>query len=243
MIAEEIYVEVRIMNKFIIATCVAAGAWLVQAKEADTRLTNATDVVTEMMGMPDKGVPQDLLEKAQCIVLVPGLKKAALGIGGQYGRGYATCRKAAAGWGAPAAVRIEGGSFGFQLGGQSTDVIMLVMNQSGMNRLLSDKFTIGADASAAAGPVGRNARADTDAAMKAEILSYSRSRGVFAGISLQGATLRPDKDENEKLYGKAITNKEIIEGHAATPAAATGLISALNHASMHGGEQADRPKK
>src|SRR5258706_9797456 len=180
------------MYKFTLLACITAGIMLAQQETPDNRLKNATDVVTEMMGMPDRGVPQDLLDKAQCIVVVPGLKKAAFVIGGQYGRGYATCRKASGGWGAPAAVKMEGGSFGLQLGGQSTDIIMLVMNQRGMDKLLSDKFTIGADAAAAAGPVGRNAQANTDAAMHAEILSYSRSRGAFAGISLQGATLRPD---------------------------------------------------
>src|SRR5712691_9014970 len=153
------------MYRLAVFTCAAAGAVFAQeATTPDSRLQHATEVISEMTGTPDKGVPQETLNKAQCVVVVPGLKKAAIGIGGQYGRGFETCRKGS-GWGAPAAVKIEGGSFGLQLGGQSTDVIMLVMNQDGMNKLLSDKFTIGVDAAAAAGPVGRNARADTDAAM------------------------------------------------------------------------------
>jgi SH3 domain-containing YSC84-like protein 1 len=232
------------MHKIALFILLPAGALLAQeAANPDSRLVNATEVITEMMGMPDKGIPQDTLDKAQCVVVVPGLKKAAIGIGGQYGRGFVTCRKASGGWGAPAAVKMEGGSVGLQLGAQSTDVIMLVMNRRGMDKLLSDKFTVGVDAAAAAGPVGRNARADTDAAMHAEILSWSRSRGAFAGISLQGATLRPDKDENQKLYGKAISNKEIIKENVDAPPAASGLIAALNKASMNGGEQADRPTK
>jgi len=216
---------------------------LAQEEGADKRLQNASAVVNEMMGMPDKGVPTDLVNKAQCIVVVPGLKKAALGIGGQFGRGYATCRKADNRFGAPAAVKIEGGSVGLQLGGQSTDVIMLVMSKRGMDKLESDKFTIGADAAAAAGPVGRDARADTDATLHAEILSYSRSRGAFAGLSLQGATMRPDKEENQKLYGRAMSNKEILDGGVATPTIARELTAALNHASAEGAEHADRPAK
>jgi lipid-binding SYLF domain-containing protein len=213
-----------------------------QEMNADHRLKNSAAVVNEMMGMPDKGVPHDLLDKAQCIVIIPGLKKAAFTVGGSYGRGFASCRKAEHGWGSPAAMRIEGGSFGLQLGIQSTDVILLVMNQRGMDKLVSDKFTIGADASAAAGPVGRDAKADTDILMKAEMLSYSRSHGLYAGISLEGATLRPDASESEKLYGHPITNKEILVDGVTTPPGARVLTHALNRSSRHGGEaQADRP--
>jgi len=229
------------MFKIAMIACVAAGAMLADDESADKRLQNASAVVQEMMGMPDKGIPKDLLEKAQCIVVVPGLKKAAFIVGGQFGRGFASCRKAAGGhFGAPAAIKMEGGSFGLQLGGQSTDVIMLVMGQRGMDKLASDKFTIGADAAAAAGPLGRDARADTDAKLHAEILSYSRSRGSFAGLSLQGATLRPDQDENKKLYGKEMNNKEILNGAMSVPPAARVLTSALNRASV---ESADRPGK
>jgi lipid-binding SYLF domain-containing protein len=232
------------MYKLAIIACVATGAVLAQEVNADKRMQNSAAVVTEMMGMPDKGIPHDLLDKAQCIVVIPGLKKAAFLVGGAYGRGFASCRKAHAGWGSPAAMRIEGGSFGLQLGGQSTDVILLVMNQRGMDKLVSDKFTIGADAAAAAGPVGRNAKADTDILMKAEILSYSRSQGLFAGISLEGATMRPDNSENEKLYGRPITNREILVEGVPTPAAAKVFTHALNRSSMRGGEQsADRPAR
>jgi len=226
------------MFKFAMIGFVAAGVVLAQEDGADKRLQNATAVVNEMMTMPDKGIPRDTIDKAQCVVVIPGMKKAALGIGGQFGRGFASCKKGGA-WGAPAAVKLEGGSIGFQLGGQSTDVIMLVMNQRGMDRLTSDKFTLGADAAVAAGPVGRDARADTDVMMHAEILSWSRSRGAFAGVSLQGATLRPDKEENQKLYGKAVNNKEILDGGVPTPQSARILTSALNRS----GEQADRPVK
>ena len=171
------------MYKYALIACLATGVMLGQESKPDKRLRDAAAVVDEMMGMPDKGVPQWVLDKAQCIVVIPGLKKAAFVVGGQYGRGFASCRKGG-GFGSPAAVRIEGGSFGLQLGGQSTDVILVVTNQRGMDRLVSDKFTIGADAAAAAGPVGRDAKADTDIMLKAEMLSYARSRGAYAGLSL-----------------------------------------------------------
>ena len=180
------------MFKIALAACLATGMMGGEEVSADKRLRDSAAVVNEMMGMPDKGVPHSILDKAQCIVVIPGLKKAAFIVGGQYGRGFASCRKAELGWGAPAAIRMEGGSFGFQLGGQSTDVIMVVMNRRGMDHLLSDKFTVGADASAAGGPVGRDAKADTDAMMNAEMLTYARSRGAYAGLSLEGATIRPE---------------------------------------------------
>jgi len=218
------------MYKYALIACLATGVILGQESKPDKRLQDATAVVNEMMGMPDKGVPQSVLEKAQCIVVVPGLKKAAFIVGGQFGRGFASCRKAG-GWGAPAAMKIEGGSFGLQLGGQSTDVILLVMNQRGMDRLVSDKFTIGADAAAAAGPVGRDAKADTDIMLKAEILSYARSRGAYAGLSLEGATMRPDNDENKKLYGRDVTNQDILVKGMETPEVARTFTRALNHSS------------
>src|SRR5580698_9072522 len=189
--------------------------------KATERLEDSAALFSEVMSAPDKSIPQDLLNKAACIVLVPGLKKGAFVVGAQYGRGFALCRGAGGlGWGPPAAMRIEGGSFGLQIGVSSTDVILLVMNERGMRRLTSDKFTIGADASAAAGPVGRTTSAQTDAMMTAEILSWSRSRGAFVGISLNGATLRGDVDENESMYGKRWTSKQIIGSGAAAPPAA-----------------------
>ena len=209
----------------------AAGASLLcAAQNADEdRLKNAATVFQEVMQAPDAGIPQDLLDKSQCVVVIPGMKKAAFLIGGKFGRGFFACRaKGGNGWGAPAAVRIEGGSFGLQIGGSETDVIMLVMNERGAQRLLSSKFTLGGDASVAAGPVGRTATAETDAYMTAQILTWSRSRGLFAGISLSGATLRQDLDANRALYGKTMTNKEIIDSGVQPPAAAANFIALLN---------------
>jgi SH3 domain-containing YSC84-like protein 1 len=160
------------------------------------------------------------------------MKKGAFIVGGEYGKGFATCRKHGGGWGAPAAIKVEGGSFGFQIGGSEQDVLLLVMNESGMRRLLSDKFTLGGEASVAAGPVGREASAQTDAAMRAEMLSWSRSRGIFAGVSLQGATLRPDTDADRDLYGHSITNREILTTNVPAPAAAANLESLLDRNSM-----------
>lgn len=205
------------------------------ASDAPKRLDAAADVITEIMASPDKGIPQDLLDKSECVVVVPGLKKGAFIVGGKYGKGFMLCRKAGAGWSAPGSIRVEGGSFGFQIGGSETDVVLLVMNQGGVKKLLSSKFTVGADASAAAGPVGRTSSAATDAQMHAEILTYSRARGLFAGISLEGATLRPDEDWNKELYGKAMTNQEIVTGSTQPPAAAKNLMSVLNKYSSRRG--------
>jgi len=197
--------------------------------KTNERLADSADLFTEIMGAPDKSIPQDLLDKAACIVLVPGLKKGAFVIGGKFGRGFAICRNSGGqGWGPPAAIRIEGGSVGFQIGVSSSDVILLVMNERGMKKLTSSKFTIGADATAAAGPVGRNASAQTDALMTAEILSWSRSRGAFAGVSLDGATLRNDLDENKIMYGQQWDSKQILGSGAKPPESASKLIAALN---------------
>jgi lipid-binding SYLF domain-containing protein len=196
---------------------------------ASDRLDAAADMMTEIMSAPDKGIPQDLLEKAQCVVVVPGVKKGAFIIGGKYGKGFMLCRKTSGvGWSAPASIRVEGGSFGFQIGVSDTDVVMLVMNEGGVTKLLSSKFTLGADASVAAGPVGRSSTAETDAQMHAELLTYSRSRGLFAGLSLQGATLRPDDDFNKELYGKAMSNRDIVMGSTPPPASASKLLTLLN---------------
>jgi lipid-binding SYLF domain-containing protein len=216
------------MTRLGFVACLAATALLAQETKPDKRLRNAEKAFGEIMAAPDKGIPQDLMDRAQCVVIVPGLKKGAFGVGGKYGRGFASCRRCSSGWSAPAAIAIEGGSFGLQLGGSSTDVIMLVMKESGMNRLLGDKFTIGGEAAAAAGPVGRQTSANTDVLMRAEILSWSRSRGLFAGLSLEGATLRPDGDRNRKLYGRDITGKEILESRVPTPLAARPFIATLD---------------
>jgi len=219
--------------KITIGTFLIAAAMMVSAESYEQRLADSTTVLREMSHASDKGIPQDLLQKAQCVVVVPGLKKIAFIGGGKYGRGYASCitRK---GWSPPAAVRIEGGSFGLQLGGSSTDVIMLVLNKGGMKKLMSDKVTLGGEAAAAAGPVGRNTSANTDVLMNAEILSWSRSRGAFAGLSLEGATLRQDQDENAKLYGKALTNEEILTGTVKRPVPAGTFLAQLQRFSGKG---------
>jgi lipid-binding SYLF domain-containing protein len=218
---------VGIIASFLISTTALL------ADTARERLQDSAAVMSEIMRTPDKGIPQDLLGKAQCVVVVPGLKKGAFVVGGEYGKGFAECRRAEGkGWGPPAAVRIEGGSVGFQIGGSSTDVVMLVMSQRGMDRLMSDKFTIGADASAAAGPVGRTAAAATDLELHAEILTWSRARGAFAGISLNGATMRPDQDSNADLYGHKMSNREILTSNMAIPDAARPLIAELDKYSI-----------
>jgi SH3 domain-containing YSC84-like protein 1 len=221
--------QTGMMGRTMLAA-LAATTLLAQEKMPDARLRNAQVALTEIMHSPDRGIPRDLIDKAQCIVIVPDLIKAAFLIGGKYGRGYAMCRHAN-GWSSPAAMGIEGGSFGFQLGGSSTDVIMLVMNRHGMARLLSDKFTIGGEAAAAAGPVGRQTAAQTDIALTAELLSWSRSRGLFAGISLDGATLRPDRRENRRLYGHAISNREILETGVPAPGGARPLVAEMDRIS------------
>jgi lipid-binding SYLF domain-containing protein len=199
-----------------------------KSKNAD-RLDDAATLFSEIMGAPDKSIPQDLLNKSQCIVLVPGLKKGAFGFGGKYGRGFALCRAASGqGWGPPAAIRIEGGSFGLQIGFSSSDVVLLVMNERGMKKLTASKFTIGAEATAAAGPVGRDASAQTDALITAEILSWSRSKGLFAGVSLDGATLRNDKDDNQIMYGQRWESKQILNSGAQPPATAAKLMEVLS---------------
>lgn len=203
-----------------------AAATPIFAETAAERLAESALVLKEVMEAPDKGIPTDLLAKAHCVVVVPGLKKAGLIVGGKYGRGFIVCREGSR-WGAPAALRVEGGSFGFQIGASETDVIMLLMDQRSVQGILESRFTLGGDADVAAGPVGRSATAQTDATMKAKILSYSRSRGVFAGLALTGATLRQDLDENRELYGKPLTTKEIVKGAVKPPAAASELIDLL----------------
>jgi len=206
-----------------------AGAFAAdrEIKVAD-RLDAATDTLTDMMRASDKGVPQDLIDKARCVVVVPGMKKAGFILGAKYGRGFAVCRRHdRPGWTSPAAISVEGGSVGFQIGASETDLLLLVMNDHAMKHLLADKFTIGGEATAAAGPVGRDLSAETDAEMRAEILSYSRSRGLFAGISLDGATLRPDGDMNRELYGRDVTNREILAGDFRTPTIAARFEHAL----------------
>jgi lipid-binding SYLF domain-containing protein len=214
----------------------AASAIPAFADTANERLQDTTTVLREIMTAPDQSIPQELLDQAHCVVIVPGVKQGAFLVGGKYGRGYVACRNQhGKGWGPPAAVRMEGGSFGFQIGASETDVLLLVMNRSGMDKLLESKFTLGGAAEVAAGPVGRSSTAQTDAKMTAKILSYSRSRGVFAGVSLQGATLRQDLEENKRLYGHAYSNKKIMRGNVRTPDAAKELLSFLNRYSRSEG--------
>jgi len=230
------------MRFVTLAVGFVAAATMMTAETAQERLKNATAVLNEIMSTPDKGIPRELFEKSRCVVIIPGMKSGAIGIGGKYGRGYALCRNQAGHWGGPAAMRVEGGSFGFQIGGQSTDVVMLMMNDRGMHHLLASKFTLGGDASVAAGPVGRDAAANTDATMGAEILSWSRARGVFAGVSLQGATLRNDDEGNNELYKKNLNSKEILTGNVTPPPEAQPLIAALNRYS-HAAGKGERARK
>lgn len=210
------------------AMCVPSFA----QKTAEERIKAATEDLNEMMVASDKGIPQDLLSKASCVIVVPNMKAGGFVVAAEYGRGFFSCRKASGvGWSAPGSVKLEGGKFGFLIGGKETDLIMLVMNKDGMNRLVSDKFQIGGEVSGAAGPVGRSSSAMTDAEMHAEILSYSRSRGVFGGLDLSGSAVLQDEKANEELYGKAITNKEIIDTHVVTPAAARPLTHTLDRLS------------
>ena len=201
-------------------------------KDVVRRLDESAQVLNEIMGAPDKGIPEDLLEKAHCVVIVPGLKKAAFIFGGKYGKGFISCREGN-GWSAPGAVRIEGGSVGFQVGGSETDVVMLVTNETGAKKLLSSQFTLGGEGEVAAGPVGRSAAAQTDAKFTAEILAWSRARGVFAGIALQGATLRQDLDDNQALYGKRMDNIDIVKTKVAFPRSAAKLQALLRKYSPH----------
>ena len=200
------------------------------ASDAPKRLQIAAEAFKEVMGIPDKAIPQELLEKAECIVIIPDLKKGAFIVGGKYGKGFMSCRHGSGvGWSAPAAMRVEGGSVGFQIGGSETDAVVLVMNKRGATKLMESKFTLGADASVAAGPVGRTSEAKTDAKMQAEILTYSRSRGAFAGVALDGATLRPDGEGNKELYGNdKLTSQQIVMGKTKMPAAGRPLIAQLN---------------
>lgn len=219
--------------RLIIATTLATTLSLMPLLAADDepakRLNDAAIVFQEIMNTPDNAIPQELLEKAHCIVIVPDLKTAAFGVGGKYGKGYLSCRReSGAGWSAPGTVRIEGGSVGFQIGASSTDLIMLVMSERGADKLLASQFTLGAEGSAAAGPVGRTVTAQTDVQMRADILSWSRTQGLFAGVALEGATLREDLDDNAILYGKRLENREIVTKGVRAPKAAARLLELLN---------------
>jgi len=208
----------------LLVLCLPLLTW---AEVPTQRLNDAAGVLSEVMSAPDKGIPTNLLAKSQCIVIVPGVKQAAFIAGAKYGKGFFSCRRGS-GWSAPASVRIEGGSVGFQIGLVESDLVLLVMNRKGADRLLSTQFTLGGAAEVAGGPVGRSSTAQTDASFRAEMLSYSRARGVFAGVSLQGATLRQDVGDNAEIYGQRLTNKEIIHGPVSWPQAGSELRSVLD---------------
>ena len=222
------------IRKFTLGVCIllVAGGLYAASKEEE-RLENSGVVMEEIMNTPEN-IPQDVLGKAECVIVFPSVLKFAIGIGGSYGRGAMVCRTGAdfmGPWGAPAMYALEGGSIGLQLGGQATDLVLLVMNDRGAKSILGSKVKLGAGASAAAGPKGRDAQAATDASFRAEILSYSRTRGLFAGISLQGSTLRPDNDASAEIYGRKITAREIVLGNqVAVPAAGHRLVSVLQKA-------------
>jgi lipid-binding SYLF domain-containing protein len=215
------------MRRMFLVIGLAVGLLRGQEQRPDHRLSTAATVLHDILAAPDKGIPEDLLARAQCVMIVPGLKKGAFLVGGEYGRGFAVCRRDGM-WGGPAAIKFGGGSFGAQIGGESTDVVMLVMNSRAMEKLAADKFTIGGDASAAAGPVGRTGAVDTDILLHAEILSYSRTRGVFAGVSLDGTVVSQDGSEDRKLYGHEVRNQGVLKGEVPAPPAARTLISELD---------------
>jgi SH3 domain-containing YSC84-like protein 1 len=216
-----------VVSLFALSVAMAAA----DSEHETDRIKDAGEVMKEIINIPDD-IPKDLMDRAECVIVLPSVKKVAIGIGGSYGRGVMTCRTGehfTGPWSAPVMYALEGGNIGFQLGGQATDFILLVMNPRGASSLMGSKVKLGADAAAAAGPKGRAAAADTDVTMRAEILSYSRSRGLFAGVSLEGSTLRPDNRANEKLYGRKLSAKEIIrQGKAGAPASAHELLSLLN---------------
>lgn len=226
------------MVRYAVAFFVVLGIATLGAQNKEQgRLENCGVVMEEILDIPDN-IPQELLKKAKCVIVIPSMMKVALGIGGSYGRGAMVCRSGKlfdGAWGAPAMYTLEGGSFGFQIGGQSTDLVLLVMNGRGANALLSNKVQLGANASVAAGPKGRAAEASTDASLRAEILSYSRSRGLFAGVSVSGASLRPDDDANTQVYGRKLTARRIVTGKAITvPASGRRFVNALQkNAPLH----------
>jgi len=216
---------------FVIAPVFAEVASASEQTKDDDRLRNCGTILKEILDVPDN-IPQDLLDKADCVVVFPSVLKAAFIVGGSYGRGAMSCRKGEdfrGPWGAPTMMALEGGSFGFQIGGQATDFVLLVMNESGARGILASKVKLGGDASVAAGPVGRDSSAETDASLRAEILSYSRARGLFAGVSLEGSTIRPDNGDNRRLYGRKIPASDIVlSRRVAVPPAASQLISTLD---------------
>ena len=216
------------MKTRILISCLLVTGILWANNKATQRVDRAARVLSEIMEIKEKSIPRELLSKAHCVGVIPGLKRAGFGFGGKYGIGVMSCRgKDGKGWSGPSTVRVEGGSFGLQIGGSSSDVVLLMMNERGKKKLIQSKFTLGGDASVAAGPVGRSAQAQTDAQMRAEILAYSRSRGIFAGVSVEGATLRPDHDANRKIYGRDISPRQILMAEVPAPVSCQRLIGTL----------------
>jgi SH3 domain-containing YSC84-like protein 1 len=220
------------MKKLVVATLVLLGSFALgaddQTKESKAvdRVQAAADVLNEIQSAPDSGIPGDILSRAECVAVVPSMLKGGFIVGGKYGRGLASCRTPK-GWSTPAFFTVAGGSFGFQIGGQAVDLVMLIMNQNGMQHLLSSQFALGADASVAAGPVGRHAEGNTDWKMRAEVLTYSRARGVFAGVSLNGAVIKQDKDSTREFYGHMVTSKAALTGEVDAPAQANAFLTTL----------------
>ena len=231
------------MKPLLVTMLAISPSLMFGADRADAlkHINSAGEVFSEIMNTPDKGIPHEILEKAQCVGIIPGLKRVGFIVGAKYGKGIMVCRTSTGAWSAPSITRVEGGSFGLQIGAGETDIVMVVQNKSGERKLMEDKFTIGGDASVMAGPVGRTAAAETDAQLHAEILSWSRARGLFAGIVLQGSTLRPDKDDNMALYGAGVTQHEILEGNIKPPADAQSLYASLNR--FGASSDADRERR
>ena len=216
------------MKTRLLVACLLVTGILWAGNKATRRVDRAARVLGEIMEIKDKSIPRELLAKAHCVAVIPGLKRIGFGFGGKYGIGVMSCRgKDGKGWSGPSTVRVEGGSFGLQIGGSSSDIVLLVMNERGKEKLIQSKFTLGADASVAAGPLGRTAQAQTDVQMRAEILAYSRSRGIFAGVSVEGATLRPDHDANRKIYGRDVLPRQILMAEIPAPASCQRFISML----------------
>src|SRR6202522_3981095 len=216
-------------------------AWCADQSDIDKRIDKSAQVLTEIMSTPDKAIPDKVMKDAKCIAVIPSMVKIAVGFGGSHGKGVATCRAASGNWSSPAPISMTGGSWGLQLGGQAVDVVMIVTNDNGMQHLISSHFKLGADASAAAGPVGRDAAADTDWKMRAEVLTYSRARGIFAGIDLNGSVVTQDKDETRILYGKFVPFNEILEGNVPTPESATPFLAAVQKYSGQSQQGAAQP--
>ncbi len=205
------------------------GLSMASAESEADRVESAASVMNEIMSTPDKGIPEEILASAKCVAVVPSMLKGGLGLGGAYGRGVATCRTEK-GWSAPAPFSIKGGSFGLQIGGQAVDLVMVIMNDRGMQNLLASKFKLGADASAAAGPVGRHAEGSTDWKMRADVLTYSRARGLFAGVSINGAVVSQDKDATRELFGRMVPFKTILTGAVETPQPGEAFVAAVTKA-------------